>query len=62
MATTELHPAFDPELQPIGYALAAELFPGRHQELAPGLFDEQPTTPTPEPAGPSATLANSSNE
>jgi len=34
MTTTEIHPAFDPTLQPIGYALAAELL-----TLAPPLAE-----------------------
>lgn len=60
MATAELHPAFDPELQPIGYALVSELYPGRHGEFALGLFDEQPETSSPTAHTPVATGANSS--
>jgi len=42
MTTIEIQPAFDPALQPIGYALAAELLtcapPAAELPAAPDLF------------------------
>ena len=66
MTTTEIQPAFDAELQPIGYALAAELLgvgaSGLTLPLGPDLFGWELASPVHEgvsPTGPAADRATS---
>jgi hypothetical protein len=64
MTTTEIQPAFDADLQPIGYALAAELVSTYASRLAlpsgPDLFGWELAPPAHDgtiPAGPAADWA-----
>jgi hypothetical protein len=49
MTSSELIPAFDPALQPIGYALATEILSGRPDRPRPDELGVPPLTPRPAP-------------